>query len=124
MGRFRCLPCAVLLVLLLASAGSLVSGCGDGSGDPVRASLAELVAEQDDFAGRRVQTVGVVRRFGEAEGATRLHFVVEDRQANRVALTPNEAAERHVGQQVVVVGSFQFSEQDGRSIEVESIKER
>ena len=122
MGRFRCVPCAVLLVLLLASTG--FAGCGDGSGDPVRASLAELVAEQDDFAGRRVETVGVVRRFGEAEGATRLHFVVEDRQANRVALIPNDVAERHVGQEVVVVGSFQFSERDGRSIEVERIEER
>lgn len=124
MPRLRNLPSAVLPFLLLASAGPLFAGCGNGSGGPVRASLAELVAEQEDYADRQVETVGVVRRFGETEGATRLHFVVEDRQANRVALIPNDVAERHVGQEVVVVGSFQFSERDGRSIEIERIERR
>jgi len=61
---------------------------------------------------------------GEAEGATRLHYVVEDQQANRVALIPNRLAERHAGQEVVVVGSFQFGERAGRSIEIESIERR
>ena len=121
-GRFGRLHHAVLPLLLLTSAGSLFAGCSDESEDPVRASLAELVAEQENYEGRRVETVGVVRRFGEAEGATRLHFVVEDQQANRVALIPNDLAERHSGQEVVVVGSFQFSERDGRSIQIERIK--
>ena len=115
---------AVLPLLLLASAGSLFASCSDASEDPVRASLAELVAEQENYEGRRVQTVGVVRRFGEAEGATRLHHVLEDQQANRVALIPNHVAERHAGQKVVVVGSFQFSERDGRSIQIERIARR
>lgn len=124
MRRFGCLHRAVLSLLLLASAGSLFAGCSDRSGGPVRATLAELVAEQQDYEGRRVETVGVVRRFGEVEGATRLHYLVEDQQANRVALVPNELAERHAGQEVVVVGPFQFSERDGRSIEIERIERR
>jgi hypothetical protein len=41
-----------------------------------------------------------------------------------VALIPNDLAERHAGQEVVVVGSFEFSERDGRSIEVERIERR
>ncbi len=124
MRPFGCLYRAVLPLLLLAAAGSLVAGCSDEPGGPVRASLAELVADQEDYEGRRVETVGVVRRFGEAEGATRLHYVVEDQQANRVALIPNDLAERHAGQEVVVVGSFAFSERDGRSIEIERIERR
>ncbi len=124
MRTLGCLHRAVLPLLLLAWAGSLFASCSDESADPVRASLAELVAGQEDYEGRRVETVGVVRRFGEAEGATRLHYVVEDQQANRVALIPNDLAERHTGQEVVVVGSFQFSERAGRSIAIERIERR
>ena len=124
MRRFGHLHRAVLPLLLLASAGSLVAGCSDDSEDPATASLAELVAEQENYEGRRVETVGVVRRFGEAEGATRLHYVVEDQQANRMALIPNDLAARHAGEEVVVVGSFRFSERDGRSIEIERIQPR
>lgn len=122
MRRFGYLHRAVLPLLLLASAASLVAGCSDDSEDPARTSLAELVAEQENYEGRRVEIVGVVRRFGKAEGATRLHYVVEDQQANRVALIPNDVAERYAGQEVVVVGSFKFSERDGRSIQIERIE--
>jgi hypothetical protein len=113
-----------ILLLLLVSAGSLFAGCGDDSGTPVRATLRELVMKQEDYDGRRVETAGVVRRFGEAEGATRLHYVIEDVQANRVALTPNEVAESHAGHEVLVVGSFRFSERNGRIIEIERIERR
>jgi hypothetical protein len=34
----------------------------------------------------------VVRGFGEAEGATTPHYVVEDEIANRVALRPTDVA--------------------------------
>lgn len=85
-------------------------------------TLAELVVGQEDYGGRRVETRGVVRRFGEAEGATTLHYVVEDEVANRVALRPNGVAERYAGQEVVVVGSFRYSEREGRSIEITRIE--
>lgn len=115
---------AVLLLFALSAAPSLLGGCGDKTQAPVRATVAELVADQEGYDGRRVETAGLVRRFGAAEGATRLHYVVEDQQANRVAIIPNDIAERYTGQEVTVVGSFRFSEQEGRSIEIERIDRR
>ena len=85
------------------------------------ATVAELVVNHEGYDGRRVETAGVVRRFGAVDGATQLHYVVEDQQANRVAIVPNNVAERYTGQQVRVVGSFRFSEQEGRRIEIERI---
>ncbi len=122
MSRFERPHRSVLPLLLLTLAGLPFAGCSDKPAGPVRATLAELVADQEDYEGRRVETAGVVRRFGDAEGATRLHFVVEDEQANRVALLPNDVAQRYVGQDVVVTCSFRFSERDGRAIEIERIK--
>lgn len=123
MRRLGSLNHAVLSLLLAAVTPLLLSACSDESG-PVEATLAELVAKQEDHDGRLVQTGGLVRRFGEAEGATRLHYVVEDEEANRVALVPNDIAERYTEQEVVVVGRFRFSEEEGRSIEVERIERR
>lgn len=124
MGGFRRLYHAVPLVVFLAATAPLLVGACNDESDPVRATLAALVAKQENYRGRVVQTSGVVRRFGEAEGATRLHYVVEDEEANRVALLPNEVAERYTGQEVVVVGSFRFREEEGRSIEIEHIERR
>lgn len=104
-----------VVVLFLAGA------CADESA-PATVTLAELVAGQEDYGGRLVETRGVVRRFGEAEDATTLHYVVEDEMANRVALRPNDVAERYAGEDVVVVGSFRYREQEGRSIEIERIE--
>lgn len=88
------------------------------------ATLAELVANQEGYDDRPVETNGVVRRFGAEEGATRLHYVVEDQRANRVAIVPNSMAERHTGQEVTVAGFFHFSEQEGRRIEITRIDQR
>ncbi len=112
----------VVPLLVLTLSGSLVIGCRQQTNAPVRVSLAQLVTGQDGYQGRRVQTAGVVRRFDEAEGATRLHYVIEDQHANRVAIVPNEIAERHTGQRVVVVGAFRFSEGQGRQIEIARIE--
>lgn len=101
--------------------GTLLIGCGDRARDPVRVSLAELVAGQEGYSGRRVETTGVVRRFDQAEGATRLHYVIEDEYPNRVALVPEDVAARHTGQRVVVVGAFRFQEGGGRQVEIERI---
>lgn len=114
----------VLRPLLLALPLVLFAGCSDEPTTPEQATLAELVGEQDDYDGRRVEAAGVVRRFGPEDGAARLHFVVEDHQKNRVALVPNDVAEPHVGKEVVVVGVFRFSEERGRRLEVERIEPR
>jgi hypothetical protein len=112
----------VLWLLVLTLSGPMVTGCRDQANAPVRVSLAELVEEQNGYQGRRVQTAGVVRRFDEAGGATKLHYVIEDEHANRVAILPNDIAERHTGQRVLVVGAFRFSEGRGREIEIERIE--
>lgn len=111
-------------MLLIVLGGPLLAGCGDDSNTPVRATLAELVRGQEDYEGREVETTGIVRRFGEAEGSTRIHYVIEDRHANRVAIRPDNLARPHAGRQVLVVGSFDFSETDGRSIEIDRIERR
>lgn len=108
-------------LLVALSAASWLGGCGNEPAVPVGATVAELVVNQEGYDGRRVETAGVVRSFGRAEGATRFHYVVEDQQSNRVAIVPNNVAERYTGQPVTVVGSFRFSEQEGRSIEIERI---
>lgn len=115
---------AVLPLAVAVSAAPLLGGCGKDPVGAVPATLAELVTNQEGYVDRRVETAGVVRRFGTADGATRLHFVVEDQQANRVAIVPNDVAERYTEQAVTVSGVFRFSEQDGRAIEIERIDQQ
>jgi hypothetical protein len=124
MGQSKRVSRRLLLFLLLVLAAAFPAiACTSESG-PTETSVAELVAKQEDYVGRLVETRGVVRRFGPEEGATRLHYVVEDKEANRVALVPNDTAAPYTGQEVLVVGSFRFSEQDGRNIQIERIEER
>ena len=116
---------AAFALLLAASAASpVLGGCRDKPETPVSATVADLVANQEGYDGRRVETTGIVRPFGPAEGATRVHYVVEDHQANRVAIVPDDIAERYTAQEVTVVGPFRFTEQEGRSIEIERIDRR
>jgi hypothetical protein len=126
MGRNRRLSQLALFVLMFALAigSTLLGRSGDERKAAVAATVAELTTNQGAYDGRRVETVGIVRRFGAAEGATRLHYVVEDQQQNRVAIVPNDVAERYTSQEVSVVGSFRFTEQEGRRLEIERIDRR
>lgn len=63
-----------------------------------------------------VRTRGVVRTF---EGPR--HYWVEDDRLNRVALEPDELVAPLVGQEVRVVGRFDFDDRKGRIIEIEEI---
>lgn len=121
MGGRRGLIRLIALFLIAIPGPPLLGGCGDEPEAPVRATLVELVTNQEGYDGLSVKTSGVVRRFGAPQGTTRLHYVVEDEQANRVAIVPNDIAERYTGQAVTVSGVFRFSQQDGRSIEIERI---
>lgn len=112
---------AVLLAALVVAALWLVSGCGGPA--PARLTVAQLTFGQEDYDGREVRTAGVVRRFGAAEGATQLHYVVEDGAANRVKLLGGDVA-RYEGRTVEVVGRFHFSESAGRTLDVEEIVTR
>lgn len=124
MGLRRSLSHFVLPLLLTISAPGVLGGCVDEPDPPMGATLVELMANQEHYDDRLVMTTGVVRRFGVAEGATKLHYVVEDEQANRVAIVPNHVAERYTGQEVTVSGFFHFSEQEGRRIEITRIDQR
>ena len=90
---------------------------------PADLTLAQLAFGQEDYDGELVRTAGVVRRFGPEDGATRLHFVVEDADANRVELRGGDPA-AYEGRAVVVVGRFRFTEAEGRVIDVERIDAR
>ena len=124
MGRRRGLSLVVLSLVLALSAPSFLGACVDEPEAPVSATLAELIANHEGYDDRLVMTTGVVRRFGAAEGATKLHYVVEDQQANRVAIVPNHIAQRYTGQEVTVAGFFHFSEEEGRRIEITRIDQR
>lgn len=124
MGRRRGLSHIALPLLFAISGPWLLGGCVDEPEAPVPVTLAELVANQEDFDDRLVEATGIVRRFGPAEGASRLHYVVEDERANRVAIVPNHIAERYTGQEVTVAGFFHFGEEEGRRIEITRVDQR
>ena len=119
--RRRWVAVGALVVAGLA-AGWVLAGRGS-DGETARRTPGALTSAQEDYDGDRVRTVGVVRRFGPEDGATRLHFVVEDQDQNRVGLIGGDPA-RHVGRTVVVVGTFRFAPDLGRWIEVESLEGR
>lgn len=113
---------AVLVVAAAVAAVAWVATAPSGGDDEPRdLTLSQLTGAQERHDGEWVRTEGVVRRFGAAEGATRLHYVVEDDVPNRVRLDGGDPA-RYVGRRVEVVGRFRFTEERGRSIEVERIE--
>jgi hypothetical protein len=115
---------AVLVVAAVAVAAAVLwRGLGSGDSRPERLTLAQLAFGQEDYSGRWVRTGGVVERFGAAEGARRLHYVIADDADNRVRLVGIDAAS-YVGQSVEVVGRFRMTETFGRTLEVERIEPR
>lgn len=114
---------AVLAIVVAAAAAGWLL-IGDGSGGGVTSlTPGALTSAAEDYDGDRVRTAGVVRRFGPEDGATRLHFVIEDENQNRVGLIGGDPA-AHIGRTVVVVGTFRFAPDRGRWIEVERIEDR
>lgn len=97
----------------------LVSGCGP----PATTSPAELVAEAETFDGHDVTVAGAVVAFDAADGASRPHVVLEDRDANRIELLPTEELQPYAGSAVEVSGTFEFSPDQGRRILVEDVSE-
>lgn len=108
--RLRAL--AALLPLLL-----VLGGCGGARS----VALADLAFEPERYDGDAVTTSGVVVEFDEDDGALVRHFVIQDTDANRVKLLPDEEAEPFVGRIVRVTGQFSFDESTGRAIQVEEI---
>lgn len=117
-GRIRAVV-AIGIVALVAGATFAACSSGGSTSAPESVSLARLAEQQEDFAGQRVTTTGVVRRFGHGAG---VHFVVEDAAHHRVEVTPASLVEGRVGREVTVTGVFHFDETTGRSIEAESVR--
>lgn len=93
-----------------------LAGCAGGDDSPVDVSLATLARQEDAYKGRLVRTQGVVRTFEQPR-----HYWIEDDYPNRVALEPEELVAPWLGQEVRVVGRFDFDERKGRVIEIEEI---
>lgn len=117
----------MLAVLVVVAVGVAVPaawrGLRGGESPPEPLTLAQLAFGQEDYSGRRVRTGGVVERFGPAEGARRLHYVIADEADNRVRLVGIDPAS-YVGEAVEVVGRFRMTETFGRTLEVERIEHR
>jgi hypothetical protein len=105
------------VVLVAACLAVTLSACGTPT-----VSLSELALEAEQYDGHDVVAHGVVQEFGAADGATERHFVIQDAEATRVRLLPDEAAEPHVGSAVTVTGEFEFDPERGRLLHVEDIE--
>lgn len=95
-----------------------LAACGNGDdGEPEPVTLGQIVADQASYDGDLLRIEGVVVGFENPE-----HYVVEDEQQNRVQLMPTDEAAAFEGEQIVVVGRFAFSEDEGRRIEIDEIE--
>ena len=86
---------------------------------PTAVSLPQLVADQESYNGREIQTQGTVREFRDPDGT--VYYVIEDNRPNRVELEPANAASPYVGQRILVAGQFHFNDRRGRSLTVERL---
>lgn len=104
--RNRRLPYFLLLCAVIAA-------CGQSS---PRVSLEKLSDEQKFRDG---DTVVVEGRVAMAEEP--LHYWIEDGDFHRVGLRPDDAVADQVGEDVRVRGTFSYSPETGRWIQVERI---
>lgn len=93
---------------------TLLSGCGETK--PVETSLAALAESQVHFNGRLVRVSGTLRTFDEPR-----HYWIENEDLDRVALEGRDDLAARVGQDVEVVGTFKYSRNTGRKIEVRQL---
>lgn len=109
---------AIVLIGLVLLLGS-VSGCrSDGGDGPVTVSLSTLAAHESRHVGHEVSTTGTVRSWGS--GADE-QFWIEDGSRNRVGLEPGARVADRVGDEVTVTGRFDFDEESGRVIHIDSV---
>lgn len=106
------------MVRMLAVAGAVVAitlaACGSGGIRDV--ALAELVADESEYAGDTVRLKGTVVGFENPE-----HYVIEDANSNRVEIVPIERIAEYVGMDVEVTGRFSFSEDRGRVLDLDAV---
>ena len=78
-------------------------------------TLAQLVAQQGDYDGRRVVVAGTLRSHPDP-----LHYWIEDETYHRVELDPAGELSGREGEQVTVRGVFRYHRDRGRRIEITS----
>lgn len=96
----------------------MLAGCGGGG----QTSLAKLANNQDAYLGKEVSTSGRVEAERNPSGSR--YYVLADSEQDMVALVPNGAAQRFVGEAVVVTGRFGFDPRAGRVVRIERISLR
>lgn len=104
------------LGVALAFVVSMLAACGADGDSPVDVSLATLATQEDAYKGKPVRTRGVVRTFESPR-----HYWIEDDVPNRVAVEPEELVAPLVGQEIGVVGRFDFDDTKGRIIKIKEI---
>ena len=102
------------LATVAATMAFMLAACGDGGIRDV--TLAELVADEGEYAGDQVRIRGTIVGFENPE-----HYVIEDAHSNRVEIVPLERIAEYVGRAVEVTGRFSFSENRGRVLELEEV---
>lgn len=103
----RSLPAVIFAAVLL-------SGCSPPA--PTATTLAALSAAQKDFNGQSVEVSGILRTFDSPR-----HYWIENESLDRVAIRGAEDPAALVGQRVTVTGTFHYSQDSGRRIEVEAM---
>lgn len=108
-----------LVATMLLANPLLSNACSSRENGPLAVSLAQLAADEGAYDRHEVITQGIVRQFEDTDGT--VYDIIEDGRSNRVELEPTSAAGAYVGQQVSVIGTFHFDDQQGRSIRVERV---
>ena len=103
------------LPLVALAVASLLAGCG-GSG---RVSLAQLADRQQAFAGKRIETQGVVREERDPSGES--YFVLSDGAGDLVGLKPRARVRAYAGERVDVRGRFEVEPGFGRVVWITAI---
>lgn len=101
--------------VVIALAVLCCSACTDPGVADV--TLAQLAAQQDDYAGRRVVTTGTLRSHPDP-----LHYWIEDDAYHRVELDHAGNIAGREGDQLTVLGVFRYDKDAGRRIEVTTIE--
>nr|WP_298414190.1 hypothetical protein [uncultured Halomonas sp.] len=84
---------------------------------PAEVPLSILASQPAAYEDKRVVTQGVVRTF-----ETPRHYWIEDDGLNRVEVFPQERIAPYIGEQVRIIGRFQYGQSAGRKLEAERIE--
>ncbi|WP_227368102.1 hypothetical protein [Halomonas sp. M20] len=84
---------------------------------PAEVPLSILASQPAAYKDKRVATQGVVRTFEAPR-----HYWIEDDGLNRVEVFPQERIAPYLGEQVRIVGQFQYEQNTGRKLEAQRIE--